>query len=101
MKNSEYLSRVESKNAPKILVLFVPAATFPSRISSVPQMMMRIPAQNGLLKTKRIPAPNPVIVAKMLKVFGFILRLIKREATRFKRSTVKDINFFGSIRAVS
>ena len=101
MKNSEYLSRVESNMAPKILVLFVPAATFPSRISNIPQIMMRVPAQNGLLKAKKIPAPSPVIVAKMLKVFGFMLRLIKREATRFRCSRVKDINFLGRIRTVS
>jgi hypothetical protein len=87
--------------APKRLVLFVPAATFPSRISNNPQMMMRIPAQNGLLKTKKIPAPSPVIVAKMLKAFGCILRLIRKEAIRFRCSRVKDINFFGRIRAVS
>ena len=78
MKNSEYLSKVESNMAPKRLFWFAFAATFPSRISNNPQMTIEIPAQNGCPRKNRTPAPMPDIKAMKLKALGPILRLTKR-----------------------
>lgn len=101
MKNSEYLSKVESNMAPNRLFCLVLAATLPSSTSNTPQMTIETPAQKGCFKKKKTPAPIPENRAKKLKVFGLILRLTIKEATLFRVLSENIINFFGSMRTAS
>ena len=100
IKNSEYLSKVESKIAPNRLFLFVLAATCPSSTSKNPHRIIATPAHRGCAAANRIPATKPNMRAMKLIMLGVNLRVMKRLDMLSALLSAKVLSCFGRMRVV-